>query len=226
VARLGEPLHVRVALSLGRMAIRYKRLFRNRRYMMLNVLMAISLCPMFAFIAGSPTVYISRFGASEQAFGAFFATNAFALMCGSFACSRLTRRFRDLPLMISGFGGVLVGGFLVLLLGIRGPIMFAAAMFVVTFCIGMTRPISNNLVLEQVDRDVGAAASLMVFLYFLGGAGAMQLISLPWSNHIRVIASMAIASGLLLSAAFLVLGHAWKEVFDAGQRAAGEGQPK
>jgi DHA1 family bicyclomycin/chloramphenicol resistance-like MFS transporter len=226
VARLGEPLQERAVLSFGRMAARYGRLFRNPRYMILNVLMALSLCPMFAFIAGSPTVYISRFGASEQAFGGFFATNAFALMCGSFACSRLTRRFSDLPLMVSGFGGVLSGGILVLLLGSRGPFMFAATMFLVTFCIGMTRPISNNLVLEQVDHDVGAAASLLVFLYFVAGAGAMELISLPWSDPIRVIASMAIGSGLLLSAAFLVMGHAWKEVFDARLQAAGERRQK
>jgi hypothetical protein len=36
-------------------------------------------------------------------------------------------------------------------------------MFALTFCFSFCRPAGNNLILEQVDRDTGAASSLMVF---------------------------------------------------------------
>jgi DHA1 family bicyclomycin/chloramphenicol resistance-like MFS transporter len=69
---------------------------------------------------------------------------------------------------------------------------------------------SNNLVLEQVERDVGAASSLLVFVYFVSGAASMGLISLNWPNHIRVIALLAIGSGIVILTAFQLIGHFWK----------------
>jgi MFS transporter, DHA1 family, multidrug resistance protein len=210
VWRMPEPLQAMVPASFSQVLGRYGRLLKNGRFMTLNLLMALSLCPMFGFIAGSPTIYISHYKVSEQAFGYFFGTNALALMAGAFACSRLTRTTASWPLLLAGFGGILGGGLAVWIVGNRGPIPFAAAMFVVTFCIGMTRPMSNNLVLEQVERDVGAASSLLVFVYFVAGAASMGLISLNWSNHIRVIAFLAIGSGIVILTAFQLIGHYWK----------------
>jgi DHA1 family bicyclomycin/chloramphenicol resistance-like MFS transporter len=217
VLRMTEPLEEMVPASLSQVLERYGRLLKNRRYMTLNLLMALSLCPMFGFIAGSPTIYISHFKVSEQAFGYFFGANALALMAGAFACSRLARTTASWPLMNVGFGGILGGGLAVWVLGNRGPIPFAAAMFVVTFCIGMTRPMSNNLVLEQVERDVGAASSLLVFVYFVCGAASMGLISLNWSNHVRVIAFVAIGSGITILIAFQLIGRLWKSALKSVQ---------
>jgi DHA1 family bicyclomycin/chloramphenicol resistance-like MFS transporter len=112
--------------------------------------------------------------------------------------------------MVIGFGGVLAGGIAIWLVGNRGAVPFAVAMFVVTFCIGMTRPMSNNLVLEQVDRDVGAASSLLVFVYFVAGAASMGLISGQWPDHTRVIAVMAAGSGLILLTGFSWMAAIWK----------------
>ncbi|MCP4692920.1 MAG: multidrug effflux MFS transporter, partial [Desulfobacterales bacterium] len=198
VYRMPEPLETKAPSSLFQMLARYGRLMKNGRYMVLNALVALSLCPMFAFIAGSPTIYISHFNVSEQTFGYLFGVNAFSLMAGSFACSRLTRAVRSWILLMIGFSGMFAGGVAILLVGSQGVAPFAATMFVVTFCIGMTRPMSNNLVLEQVDRDVGSASSLLVFLYFVSGAASMGLISLDWQNHIRVIGCIAAICGFIV----------------------------
>ncbi|MCG6892395.1 MAG: Bcr/CflA family efflux MFS transporter, partial [Desulfobacteraceae bacterium] len=175
VLRMDEPLQDKVSVRLGQAVGRYRNLFRNRRFMAMNLLMAASLTPLFAFIAGSPSIYITRFGVAPQTFGLFFGCNALALMLGAFCCSSLTRRrVEGWPLIRFGFAGMLAGGLAVWLVGDRSPYSFATAMFGVTFCVGLTRPVSNNLVLEQVDRDVGTASSLLVFLYFVAGAGAMM----------------------------------------------------
>jgi MFS transporter, DHA1 family, multidrug resistance protein len=212
VYRMPEPLENKTPSSILQMLGRYLGVLKNGRFMTLNLLMALSLCPMFGFIAGSPTIYITHYGASEQAFGYFFGFNAFSLMCGSLACSRLTRRFASRSLLTVGFAGIFLGGLALWVVGGRGPIPFAVAMFFVTFCIGLTRPISNNLVLEQVDRDVGAASSLLVFLYFVAGAASMWLVSLEWSDHTRVIAMLAVFSG-----AFILLGFQLVDIFKKKQ---------
>ena len=210
VYRMPEPLPAPVPASLFEAAARYSRLFKNRRFMIMNFMVALSLCPIFAFIAASPTIYISHFGVSEQAFGFFFGANAVALMAGSFACSYLTRKISSWPLIQAGFTGILCGGIAACILGNSGPVVFAATMFAVTFCIGLIRPIGNNLVLEQVDQDIGAAASLLVFLYFVFGAISMGMASLNWSDHIRFLSFLSATIGSVLLITLQLIRRFWK----------------
>jgi DHA1 family bicyclomycin/chloramphenicol resistance-like MFS transporter len=217
VLRMHEPLQKKVPASIGQIMGRYVRLFKNRRFMTLNALMAMSMMPIFAFIAGSPSIYMTNFHLDPQWFGLLFGSNALALMAGAYTCSRLTRRMPGWPLMRAGFVGMSLGGLVIWFVGSSGPLPFAAGMFVVTYCIGMTRPLSNNLVLEQVDEDVGTASSLLIFLYFVGGAGAMALISMNWPDRMRVIAVLAAGSGVLMLSALLWMTHHWKGALKAVQ---------
>ncbi|MDA3897370.1 MAG: hypothetical protein PF482_14645 [Desulfobacteraceae bacterium] len=59
---------------------------------------------------------------------------------------------------------------------------FNLFMAVISFSFGLSRPPSNNLVLEQVDKNAGAASSLLIFIYFMLGAFSMWLISLDWTD--------------------------------------------
>ncbi len=217
VLRMPEPLQNKAPATLGRILGRYLGLFKNKRFITLNILMALLMTPIFAFIAGSPAIYISYFEIDPQMFGFFFGGNALAMMLGAFTCSRLTRRMPGLPLLWVGFAGIAGGGPAIWLIGPRGPLPFAAAMFLVTYCLGLTRPLSNNLVLEQVSHDVGTASSLMIFVYFVAGAAAMALISLDWSSRIRVIALLASGSGLLMLGALRWIARRWEGALKAVQ---------
>lgn len=217
VLRMPEPLENKVPASFAKIPGRYLGLFKNRRFITINVLMALVMAPIFAFIAGSPAIYISQFHLDAQMFGFFFGGNALAIMIGAFTCSRLTRHMPGWPLLRTGFAGMAAGGLGIWLIGPKGPLPFALSMFIVTYCVGLTRPLSNNLVLEQVSQDVGTASSLMIFLYFVAGAGAMATISLEWSSRIRVIGLLAFGSGLLiLGALYWIAGH-WKGALKAVQ---------
>ncbi|MDA8141445.1 MAG: multidrug effflux MFS transporter [Desulfobacteraceae bacterium] len=217
VLRMAEPLREKVPAAFFQIVGRYLKLFRNRRFMILNALMALSTAPVFAFIAGSPAIYISHFHLDAQQFGLFFGGNATGIMIGAFTCSRWTRRRAGWPMMLAGFGGIALGGLSMGMIGPKGPLPFAVSMFLVTFCIGMTRPLSNNLVLEQVSQDVGTASSLLIFLYFLVGAGAMAMISLPWAERIGVIAWLAAGSGLVMLGALLWIAGRWQGALKAVQ---------
>ncbi len=198
VHRIREPLKERNQVPILKMAGRYLRLFRNRRYLSLNLMMAFGIWPLFSFIGGSADIYIRRFGLSEQVYSYFFAFNAAALMAGFYACGRLLKRFPSMTLLLGGFAGVLLGG--LAMAGLTGdtPWRMALPMAFISICLGVSRPLSLSLVLDQVETDVGAASSLMMFTYFSIGSLAMWAISQPWGDKIGVLATTSAASALMV----------------------------
>ena len=205
VWRMPETLPERQSMSALQTAGIYLGLFRNRRYIGYALLMSVVILPHFAFIAGSSDIYITRMGLSEQNFGYFFALNAAAIMAGSLACTKLLDRIGSRALMTIGFAGILVGGLIMLTRWIPGPWGLASPMAAISFCFGLSRPPSNNLVLEQVDRHAGAASSLLIFIYFMLGAFSMWLISLDWFDKIRIIGMLAAGAGGVLLGVWLLL---------------------
>lgn len=205
VMRMEETLKNPIEVKIRELASGYVSLFRNKRFMGCAIMVALGAFPLFSFIGGSADIYITRLGLSEQTFGYFFGANALAFMAGSFSCSRLLRIISSKNLMTAGFTGILSGGLWMLLFPHHGPYSLAFPMALVTFSIGLSRPPSNNLVLEQVDSHAGAASSLMIFSYFMFGAISMWLISLDWQNKIKTIGTVALVSGLMMLGMWLVL---------------------
>jgi DHA1 family bicyclomycin/chloramphenicol resistance-like MFS transporter len=150
-------------------------------------------------------VYINGFGLSEQNFSYLFAFNALALMAGSMSCLKLTERTKSKYLITAGFAGIVLGGILILTIGQHGPWSFAIPMAMITYSIGISRPPSNHLVLEQVRRDAGSASSLLIFTYFTLGAAGMWLVSQNWLERIQILGTIALICGVLVLGAWLVL---------------------
>jgi len=205
VFRFPETLSQVSDVPLSRMMHSYGRLLLNPSYIVMVLVMSASLFPLYSFIAGSSAIYVNEFGLSEQKYSYFFAFNALALMVGSFSCLRLTKSISSRHLMTIGFAGVFLGGVFLLVTGQHGPWSFALPMFLVTFSIGLSRPPSNNLVLEQVDRDAGSASSLLIFCYFTLGAVGMWFISLEWADKIPVLGAIALSCGAMVLAAWFIL---------------------
>jgi MFS transporter, DHA1 family, multidrug resistance protein len=195
VLRMPETLKVPSASSARQTAGIYFELLGNRRYLGFALMMSIIVLPHFAFIGGSADIYITRLGLSEQVFGYFFALNAAAIMAGSFACTRLLGRVGSRNLLTAGFVGILIGGAGMYTRWLPGPWGLALPMAVISFSFFLSRPPSNNLVLEQVDRHAGAASSLLIFIYFMLGAFAMWFIALDWADKIRTIGLLGVISG-------------------------------
>ena len=204
VFQMPEPLKALSATTALQTAGIYFQLLRNRRYVGFSLMMSLVVLPHFAFIAGSADIYITRFGLSEQVFGYFFALNAASIMAGSFACTRFLG-LRTRGLLTAGFAGILIGGLVMFTRLLPGPWGLALPMAVISFSFGLSRPPSNNLVLEQVDRHAGAASSLLIFIYFMLGAFSMWLISLDWADKIRFIGLMGTAVGGIVMCIWLAL---------------------
>jgi MFS transporter, DHA1 family, multidrug resistance protein len=191
--------------SPGALFRSYVRVLSNRRLVGLVFCNAVTSLPLFAFIAASSTIYISRFQLTESLFGLFFGANAFCFMAGSMICMRFGKRIGTFRMITAGYVGIGVGGIWMLTNQFNGHWQLALPMGLVALSLGLSRPPSNNLVLEQVKKDAGTASSTMVFSYFIFGAMAMAAVSLDWSDKIAFIGWMACGSGSVSFALWIVL---------------------
>lgn len=203
--RLAEPQFERAGGGLAAAVGRYRNLARNRGYLVYALAFSVVGFAFFAFIGGSPDIYITGFGLDERTYGLYFAFNALALMLGSLLCSRLCVGISSRRILFASLLGMLGAAAAMLLLGGGAPLRFAAPMFAYSLFLGLSRPISNDMILEQVDKDTGAAASLLTFCNFMVGAAAMEIISLDWPSKPAAIAIMGILGNLAPLAALLLL---------------------
>ena len=205
VLRTPETLKEASETPLSRVMHSYGKLLLNKNYVIMVLMMSISLLPLYSFIAGSSAVYINGFGLSEQSFSYLFAFNALALMAGSISCLKLSERTNSKYLITAGFAGIVLGGILILTIGQHGPWSFAIPMAMITYSIGISRPPSNHLVLEQVRKDAGSASSLLIFTYFTLGAVGMWLVSQNWFERIQILGTIALICGVLVLGTWMVL---------------------
>lgn len=178
---------------------RYLALFKNQNFMLANLSMGMLPAPIFGYVAFSAIAYIKLFHLSEQMFSVLFGMNAFMSMSGAYTCTRLNKRISDDWLITLCILGCVAGGGSLLLFGSMHYLAFAAGMAIFTFFCGMSRPLNSNLILEQVNRDIGSASSMMVFYQFILGAACMAIVTIKTDHPIRNFGC------LVFSITFLVL---------------------
>ena len=175
----------------------YFRLCGNIPFILLTLSFASAGLPMFAFLAASSDIYISHLGYDEHQYGLFFAANASAFLIAPLVFSKAIRFFSLRRLLPVSYFGVFIFSALMVAATLPPPYSLskilpppyalAVPMWLLSFSFSFGRPPGNNLILEQVKKDVGAASSMMVFCYFITGALAMWLISLAWADKIATL---------------------------------------
>lgn len=193
--------------KLSRVFNSYVRLTGNKQFFFLTLAFACVGIPFFAFIAISSDIYINVFGYSEREYGYFFACNASAFMIAPLAFSRTARHFQLTSLLPASYVGILLSSLPLLVSQIPQPFRLAVPMWFLTFFFAFGRPPGNNLILEQVEQDVGAASSLMVFVFFMTGACSMWFISLGWQDTVQVLGILAICSTTVTFLGWLAINH-------------------
>ncbi len=200
-----ETAAERVAGHFFSLMGRYSRLARNYRYLLSVTAMGLIVGPFYGFIAFAPIVYIQIYGVSSQTFAALFGLNALMGISGAFACTRMMRSVSDTVLLTACLVGCVLGGMGLLVLGSFHYLAFAVCMCVVSFSSAVTRPLSNNLILEQVRTDIGSASSFIVFYQFMIGALCMRFVSISWHAPIRVFGLLAMFVPVVVLAIWPVL---------------------
>ncbi len=193
--------------KLRRVFRSYVRLLGNKQFFLLTLALAILGTPFFAFIAVSSDIYITLFGYSAREYGFFFAGNASAFMFAPLVFSRTARHLPLTLLLPVSYLGVLLASFSLLFADMSNAFTLAVPMWFLTFFFAFGRPPGNNLILEQVDEDVGAASSLMVFVFFVTGSCSMWFISLGWQNTVQVMGVLGVCSAGLTVAGWFAINR-------------------
>lgn len=176
---------------------RYGRVAQNYRFVITTGAAGLLAAPMLGFVAFSPIAYIVHFKMSETNFGLLFGANALCVIAGSMLCTRLINRFNDHVLLTVAFSGCLLGGLTILFFGFSNWIMFFLSMAVYSSFFGISRPLVNHLMLEQVHRDIGAASSTIICYQFLCGAIGMTISTYDWSYPFFAFGLLAAVSPLI-----------------------------
>ena len=196
--------------KLSRVFSCYVRMARNKQFLLLTLTLSLLGIPTFSFVAISSDIYIHILGYSEVKYGYFFAFNASAFMVAPFVFTRTVRHLQLTRLLPISYFGILLSSVPFLFSQIPQPFRLAVPMWFITFFFAFGRPPGNNLILEQVEQDIGAASSLMVFVFFMTGACSMWFISLGWHDAIQVIGILGMCSGTLALTGWLAINHLLK----------------
>ena len=165
-----------IAMILG-----YGELFRSRRYVGYVFGLGFYYCALFAFIAGSPFVYIEHFGVSPQNYGFLFGVNIVGMMIGSFINARIVVRHGSDRLLRAGKVVGIAGGIVLAItgtLGIGGIFGVAVPSFIVLSMLSMIGANAISGALALFPHRAGAASALSGALQF--GMGALAGAVVGW----------------------------------------------
>ena len=170
-----HPVQGNAFRTLGRLLV----VLRHRGFRCLLLLFSATSMPFMAYLALSSYIFQGLFGLSPQAYSLFFAFNAGMSMLGPLAHERF---FRTAPrrLFFSAYLGiVVVAGLGLLLVGDRGPFIFALLCAPISFCGSALRPPATVLMLNQMRNDTGSLTALINSGGLLFGSLSMLLCALP-----------------------------------------------
>jgi len=168
---LGTP--VRVMRS-------YARVLKHRRAGGLALANALSFGCLFAYVTGSPLIFIGRMGVSDPMFAVLFATTAGGLLAGGAIASRLAHAggSPDVPLRWAIAGQAVTA--LALIAALSGPLHMAVLLPLLvanTICRGLFVPLATHAALEPMPEIAGVGSAVLGVLQMGVGALASALVA-------------------------------------------------
>jgi DHA1 family bicyclomycin/chloramphenicol resistance-like MFS transporter len=157
----------------------YGRLFTDRVYVGLTLVVGFAMAALLAYVSGSSFVFQEEYGMSEQQFAYVFAGGAVGLIVATQLNVRLLRRYTPQRILIAALlAGVLSGVVLLVdartgfggLIGVLIPLWAALA------TVGLAMPNAPALALSRHGEVAGTAAALLGAVQFGVGALAAPLV--------------------------------------------------
>jgi len=195
-----QPDHS-VSLRAGPILNGFWNIFRDPQFLTYSLAGAFSFAGLFAFVAGSPIIFMDGFHMGTKAFGITFAVLVMGFIGGNQANVFLLRRYTSqhiffLALLVQvAVGIVFFAGIHSHLVGLNSTL---ALFFVFLSCIGLTYPNAAALGLARFHRDAGRASALLGFLQTGIGALVSMGIGLLGVHAIVALLSLTALTALLI----------------------------
>lgn len=202
------PAEKRVKASLSGAFANYAILLRNASFMRFTLCLTFYYVAAYAFITGSPFVYIRYFGVDPQHYGWLFAVNIIGLMAVSVVNRRLVHRYPlESLLRFAVFAATLAAVILAAAtgFGFGGIGLIVVAVFVFFSMNGIIAATSTACALDAVPNVAGSASALMGSLQYGSGIISSLLLALlsdgtPWTmGWIMAVFTLASAGMALIT---------------------------
>ncbi len=157
----------------------WRALLGNRRFVGHALAGGFIIGGMFAYISGSPFVFMELHGVRAENFGFYFGANALGIMVMGQVVGRLAQRIAPARLLPVVIWVPLAAGLALLLVSATGIGGFAAllvALFFYIAMIGAVMPLTVALGMGPHGAVAGSASALMGTLQFSIGAGVGALL--------------------------------------------------
>ena len=164
-----------------------------------------SLATMFAYITGSPFVYIEIFNVPEAYFGFFFGLNVVGLFLGNLINARLVTRFGYLTMLVAGVTTTLIGTLLLLFtsyFALGGIVAVVIGLFIAVAPASMVGSNSTVGLMNKFPRNAGAAMGVFGVAQFGLGAAASFLVGVFYTG---TPVAMALAMAITAACSFLAM---------------------
>jgi DHA1 family bicyclomycin/chloramphenicol resistance-like MFS transporter len=159
----------------------YAALVKNRLFMRYTLSLTFFYVAAYAFITGSPDVYIRYYGIAPQHYGWLFAVNIVGVMLMSVANRRLVQRYA-LGALLKAALTVSAMAVIMLAVGVRLHIGSVALIVVSIFLFfsmnGVIAAASTAAALDEAGDYAGAASALIGSLQY--GSGIISSLLLAW----------------------------------------------
>lgn len=171
----------------------YKELFKHRSFLFYSLAAGFGSAGMFAYISGSPRIFISVFEVKPSWFGFLFGLNAFCLILSSQIGARLLNRYTPQRLLSVAQNTqltIVIIGLICTLVGIINIYGVMAMLMGFMACQGFINPNAAALALSAQGHRLGVASALMGTLQMLCGALAGLAVS-SW-HHLSALPLVAV----------------------------------
>lgn len=183
------PPKKRVKVSLSGVFHNYFMLLRNRMFMRYTLCLTFFYVAAYAFMAGSPFVYISYYGVDPQYYGGLFALNIVGVMVMSMVNRRLVLHYSldnllKIAVTVAVFASLDLA--LVVKLQFGGIVAVVVTVFLFFSMNGVIAATSTTAALDAVPSMAGSASALIGALQYGSGIISSLLLTFfsdgtPWT---------------------------------------------
>ena len=195
----------RSPISIRSVFVTFLFLLRERRFMALVLTGSFSSAGIFAFISGSPFIYMEIFGVGKMTYGWLFGLNAVGMIMGSFTNRMLLKRFMPWQVArVSVVVYVLMAISLVVLTSLHSlPVLVMALLF----CLPSGLLIGANTVamaMTSFAGNRGAASSMIGVVQFTCAALSSAFVGLMHNGTAYPMVGTILVLACLSCLVFLV----------------------
>ncbi len=193
------PSARRASGGLGAVLKDYGKLLRDRHFLGFTLPSNFAFAGMFAYIAGSPFVFIELFGIAPQHFGLLFGFNAIGIVLVSQLNAHLVHRFGPALLLRVSLVVYFAAGLALLVAALTqaGLVAIAAPLFFAVAMMGVVPPNSMALALEPHPRAAGSVSALSGAMQFSVGAPIVALLGVLHDGSALPMAWIVAGCGLV-----------------------------